>query len=278
MVLLAAGALLAEEVPPQRPWTNVTTLSYVATSGNSEGQTFGLNNDYSQKWNLASLVLKLGMMRAASTAVNRTVVGASLDQAVLVETRTRSVTAENYLLSGRYDYRLKDKDRFYWYGGLSWERNRPAGLNGRVTTALGLGYIWVDGTLTKFRTDAGLGATREDPVVAPPGFRRRYGTFNLTTSLKRRFNGSVDYAADLVVASNLQTRSDHQSTLKQGLMVAMTRRMGLKVGLDLAYRSQPNVIAVAVLSPAVPPVSLGTLNVPAKKLDTITTTSLVITF
>lgn len=275
--LLLPGILLGANAP-ERPWTNVTTLSYVATSGNAIGQTFGLGDDFTRKWQLSTLTLKLGAIRAESTLVHRFAVSETLEQAKVQELRTTTTTAESYFLSGRYDYRLKDKDRWYWYGASAWERNRPAGLQNRYTATAGVGRIWLDSDRTKWRTDAGFGATKEDPVVLPANFRSTYGTFIFTSALKHRFNGSVDYSADFSAVDNLRDTSDWMGVLKQGLTVAMTKRMALKVGLDLNYRNRPNLIAVDVWTPADPAVLLGKVIVAAKKLDTVTTTSLVITF
>lgn len=275
--LLLPVLVLAEEATP-KPWTDVATLSYVATSGNAIGQTIGLGNDYTHKWSLSTLAVKLGAIRAESTLVQRFAIADSLEAAKVQEQRRTTLTAATYFLNARYDYRLKDKDRWYWYSASGWERNRPAGLENRFVATAGMGRIWLDSERSKWRTDAGFGTTREDPLVAPPDFRHTFATFNFTSSLKHRFNGSVDYAADLAATDNLRDTTDWIATFKQGLTVAMTRRMALKVGLDLNYRNRPNLIAVEVRTPADPTVVLGKVIIAAKKLDTVTTTSFVITF
>lgn len=275
---LLLTALVQAQEPVVKPWSDVATLSYVATSGNAIGQTFGFGNDYTRKWSLSTLAVKLGAIRAESTQIQRSAFADSLDAARVQEHRNTSLTAAAYFLSSRYDYRLKDKDRWYWYGASGWERNRPAGLENRFMATAGLGRIWMDSERTKWRTDAGFGTTKEDPLVVPPDFRRTFATFNFTSSLKHRFNGTVDYSADLAATDNLRDTTDWIATLKQGLTVAMTRRMALKVGLDLNYRNRPNLIAVEVRRPAEPSEVLGKVIVSAKKLDSVMTTSLVITF
>jgi len=49
-----------------RDWSNVTTLSYVAASGNSSVNTLGFSNDFIRKWNLTALTVKGGMIRYVS--------------------------------------------------------------------------------------------------------------------------------------------------------------------------------------------------------------------
>ncbi len=275
--LLFPSLLLAQN-PAPRPWTDVATLSYVATSGNAIGQTFGFGNDFTRKWDLSTLTLKVGAIRSESTLVQRYAFAQTMEEARVEEKRTTTLTAAAYFFSGRYDHRLKDKDRWYWYGATGWERNRPAGLENRTVATAGVGRIWLDSDRTKWRTDAGFGATREDPLVAPVDFQHTFGTFNFTSALKHRFNGTVDYTADLAAMENLRDTSDWVGVLKQGLTVAMTKRMALKVGLDLNYRNKPNLISVDVRLPEDTTSVLGKMIVKAKKLDTVTTTSLVITF
>lgn len=256
----------------------MATLSHVAVQGNAEGQTFGFTNEFTQKWALAALVVKSGAIRAQNTTTSRAAFGTSLDDYTLTENRVTTTTAEAYFMTARYDYRLKDKDRWYWYAGTGWERNRPAGLNNRETVSAGVGRIFVDSPRTKWRLDAGLGATHEDPLIVPAGFRSTFGTASLTTSLKHRFGAATDYAMDLSLTDNLRDQQDYLGFLKQSVTVSMTKRLGLKVGLDLAYRNRPNRIAVPVYLATDPSQNLGNTSILAKKLDTVTTTSLVITF
>lgn len=261
-----------------RNWADMATLSYVATAGNSQGQTIGFSNHFAYKWDKSLLVVKAGAVRVAATTVDRVAVGSTLEDVQVVENRTTRTTAENYYFNGRYDNRLKDADRYYWYAGAGWERNIPAGLENRYTSAGGFGRIWSDSKDTKFRTDAGLGYTVEKPIAEPEGFKPRYGTFNLTAELKQRIGPQASYGAELNLVENLTEGRDTQGTLRQGLTVTLNRTLALKVGYDLIYRSRPNLIGVDAYSPDLQPVKLGQVFVSAKKLDTLFTTSLVITF
>lgn len=263
---------------PTRAWSDVATLSYVATSGNAEGQTLGFGNDFLYKWTLSSLFLKVSAIRVSSTVVTRTAQGTSLEDAVVTETRTSSTTAESYLAQGRFDHRLKEKDRFYGFAALGWERNVPAGLQNRYATSAGLGYIWSDQERTRLRTDAGFGYVREEPLIYKPDLKYRFGTANLTAQLKQQVGASSLYAADFTGARNLSDADDYQVTLKQSLTVSVNRSLALKIGYDLIYRNRPNLIPVDVFDFSTPPVKLGQVSVDALRLDKVFTTSLVITF
>lgn len=264
--------------PAPRAWTNVSTLSFVATDGNAQGQTLGFANEYGYKWSLSTLSLKASAVRANSTVVTRSATGTSLDDAVVNEQRITTTTAEMFGVGGRLDHRLKEKDRYYGFVAANWERNRPAGLDSKTSAILGSGRIWADSDATKFRTDLGVGWSHERPVVIPDGFKTSYGTANLNSQLKQKIGTTTLYTMDLAVSDNLSDTQDWQGALKQGLTVSISKRLALKVGYDLLYRNRPNKIAVEVFSTGLPPVSLGTVAIPAKKTDSVATTSLVVTF
>ena len=124
-LILAGGALILsaqEAAPAPRPWTDVATLSFVATGGNAEGQTIGFANDFGYKWRLSALTVKAGAIRVSTTTVARSATGTSLDDAVVTETRTRTTTAEAYTLQSRLDHRFREDGRFYAFGAAGWER------------------------------------------------------------------------------------------------------------------------------------------------------------
>ncbi|MDR2697447.1 MAG: DUF481 domain-containing protein [Holophagales bacterium] len=261
-----------------RTWSNIATLSFVATSGNSSVDTIGFSNDFIKRWNLMTLTFKSGILRSETSLTRVTTTGNSLDDAPLQEFSTSSVTAENYFLNARFDYRLKDKDRWYWYSGSSWERNLPVGLSSRTTVTGGVGRIVTDSNKTRWRMDTGIGITREEPTFPPPGFQRGFATFNLTSSLKHKFNENANYSADLSSSCNLKEFQDWLSVFKQGLTLTVTRTTAMKIGFDINYRNMPSLISVKVYSADSPSSVIGNLISRAKKLDTTATTSLVISF
>ncbi|MCL1893655.1 MAG: DUF481 domain-containing protein [Holophagaceae bacterium] len=275
-VLLTSCFVFGQE-PPPRTWTNVTSLSLVATTGNTSGNTIGFSDKYTKKWSLMTLTINGGMIRSETTFIRHSGKGTSLDNATVYEERSSSVTAENYTMSARFDYRLKDKDRWYWYGGTSWEQNLPIGLESRTAISAGMGRILAD-TKSKWRIDVGLGATREQPTYPPAGYQNEFGTFNLTSSYQRTFHGNINYNTDLECTYNLKKIEDSLYIFKQGIAVTMTKGTSLKIGLNMNYRNIPGLISVAAYTPDTPPEHLGNLIISAKKLDTTATTSLVISF
>jgi putative salt-induced outer membrane protein YdiY len=256
---------------PARSWSNVATLSYVSASGNSSADTLGVSDDFTRKWGLHALALKFGMIRSESTTSSF----AAVDGEVR-ESRVSTVTAENFFASARFDYRLKDKDRWYWYSGASWERNRPVGLDARAAVTVGAGRIFADAGATALRLDIGVGATREEPVVRPAAFRRDFGTFNLTSELKQRVAQGVAYVAGLSSAYDLKQSGGWLLVLKQSLTVAVLKGVAVKVGGDMNYRNVPALISVP--NRAADGQALAPVLMEAKRLDTVVTISLVVTF
>jgi len=263
---------------PARDWSNVMTFSLVTAMGNSSAGTWGLSNDYTKKWDMNALVLKCGAIRSESTKSTYTAVGGSLDDAVVRRNKYSYVTAENIFADTRFDYRLKEKHRWYWYCGARWERNRPVGLDTRTAVTVGAGRIFVDTVATKFRLDIGTGLTREDPVVRPDSYRRDFGTLNFTSEIKQRVSPSVGYTADVSSAYDIKHSGGWLIVLKQGVTVAARKSTVLKVGCDMTYRDIPPLILVPAYTDGDPPTHLGVIRVKAKKLDLVTTTSLVVPF
>jgi len=266
----------ASSVKKANSWSNITTLSFVATSGNSSVDTVGFSNDFIKKWNLMTLTIKGGILRSEASSTRVTTTANSLEGAELQEFRTSSVTAEKYFSNARFDYRLKDKDRWYWYSGSSWERNLPVGLNSRTTVTGGIGRIVSDSDKTKWRIDTGFGYTHEEPTIPPHAFKKEFATYNLTSSLKCRFTENATYSAELTSSCSLKESQDWLSVLNQGLTLIITRATAIKIGFDMNYRNMPSLISTKVYSAEAPSTVVDNLIRRAKKLDTVATTSLVI--
>ena len=274
--MLPAFALAQQ--PKPRTWTNTSTLSIVATYGNSSGQTFSFSDDYSKKWDHMTLVLNGRMIRSAAVLERRVAIGYSPRDFQIKEHSSTSVTAEKYYLRARFDYRLKDRDRWYWYGGTSWEQNLPAGLDSRTDITAGIGRILSDSRGQIWRVDAGLGAKREVPSYPPSGFQKENGTFNLTSSFKQKFRENMNYNIDLAAIVNIKKIEDRVITLKQGFSVTMTKSTSLKIGVDMNHRNLPSLVSIRLFTPADPPVHISNVVVRARKLDIDGSTSFVFTF
>jgi len=268
------GALAADS--PKLGWADAAELSFVSTAGNSESSTFGLRNTLTRTWTAARFECKLAGLRAESTT-KTTVVDAANPPALLVLEDTR-VTAESYLLTARYDRDVSK--RLFWYAGAGWDRNEFAGIENRYSAVGGVGQRWWDREDLLFRTDYGVTVTRQDNVVAIPGQEETFAGLRVSWAYRNRFGANTTYTNDLILDQNLDDTSDWRADMLQGIAVAMSERLALKVGLRWLYDHEPSfqLLTASVDSagnPVVPPVTqLAQLD----ELDSIFTVSLVVNF
>ncbi len=282
-IVAAAPGLRADDaavppVPPAAPvraWSDIAALSFVATGGNSQSSTLGVANILAWKWERSSLVFSLGAIRASSTATSRyATVDPNPPGYVVVENKATTLSAESYFFIGRYDHKITD--RLFWFSSGGWERNRPAGINNRYFLNVGLGNIWLDQERTKFRTDYALGYTYEDPVFLSPGYVRGFATLRLGANFLQKIGASSAYTSDLAATDNLRHTADWLGVWKNALTTNLNQRLALKAGLDLLYDNQPAYLSLDLRNPAGNVV--GSVPFQLKKLDTVFTTSLVVTF
>ena len=279
---LAAATLLAQApaakkpVAPSQAWTNVTTLSFVGSSGNSRGQAFGFTNVFTMKWDAFLFSANLGAIRSASTVTERKAFSNQLPYVQYSEKDITTVTAEQYYGNGRLEWKFADA--WYWYGGGGWERNRPAGIEDRSSIATGVGRVWVDTEATKFKTDLGVGNTWDNLAYEPADFKDSYTTGVLTASFRQKLGPVAILTADLAYTSELSNSTNWYGVGRFGLSASMSTHLALKVGVDLTYRNVPGRIQVPVYTFNPPVVELGKHVVEAKKTDVVYTTGLVVTF
>lgn len=277
--LLAAPLLFAQTPePPKSPWSDKAALSYVSVGGNATSQSLGFSNEYKYSWSNAAFAFNLGGVRAAATTVDRAAQGTSLADAVVTETRTTTTSAESYFTNLRYDHHLSE--RLDWFGTVGWERNIPAGLEARFAGIAGLGHFWVKDDRTTLFTDAGLGYTRETPVLVHAGVAGSFSTFRLGAKLEQKVYDHSQFTSEVTVSESLKDSQNYLAVWRSAFTTNLSTRLALKIGYDVTYKNQPAYANVDVLQTplATPPVVLGQVPVQLKRTDTLFTTSLVITF
>lgn len=252
-------------------WHDTAELSFVATSGNSDTQTFGLKNTL-QKINERSVfTFKAGAVRSESAPDDFFIWDGTAFTLIDPE---RVKTAESYLLDARYDREITE--RFFWYGGLGWVRNRFAGIENRSVATAGVGNIWIDNDDVKFRTNYGVTFTDEEQTSgADDSFAGLRGGWNYENQLSE----TTKYINDLVLDANLDESDDWRGNMVNAISVKMSERMALKASLEWIYDNMPAVItATPVIDngggtppPATPLRELD-------ELDSVLAVSLVIDF
>jgi len=277
---LLMGGMLAAQTPetPKSPWSDKAALGYVAVGGNATSQSLGFSNDYKYDWSHATFAFSLGGVRAAATTVDRAALGPSLEAATVTETRTTKTSTESYFTNLRYDHRLTE--RLEWFGTAGWERNIPAGLEGRTSGIVGLGHWWLKEDRTKVFTDAGVGYTHETPVLSHAGSDESYGTFRFGAKLEQKVYEASLFTSEVTLSDSFKDHQNYLAVWRSAFTTNLSTHLALKVGYDVTYKNKPAYVAVDVVQTPVstPPVVLGQVPFQLKKTDTVFTTSLVVTF
>jgi putative salt-induced outer membrane protein len=287
LLALSAAPLFAQDKPAEPKklgWKDAAELGYVITSGNSDSSTLGLKNTLNYDWEKARFEMKLGAVKAKSTAVPFFATGTATD--FTRQDNDPETTAESYYLNGRYDKNITD--RFFWFGGAGWDRNTFAGVQNRYTAFGGVGNTWLDTDKTKWRTDYAVTYTKEDDVIEPADFDGSFAGLRLSSNFLHKWSESGSYGNDTIVDDNLEDTSDLRVNMTNWVAVNMSTHLALKVSLQWLYDHQPALVN-ADLFTADPddggvPVDANLdgvqdqVAVEADTLDSIFTTALVIKY
>jgi putative salt-induced outer membrane protein YdiY len=264
--MIPAAALAEEE---QSAWSDVAELSWVQTAGNSETSTFGFKNTLTRSWEASKFTLDAGGIRAESTTTTYTATG---NPPVFSPIEVTETTAESYHLNGRYDRNITD--RFFWYTGAGWDRNRPAGIDNRYMAQGGVGNIWFDSDDMKFRTDYALTYTDQEDVFEQDDIDGSFLGARFSWGYLNKLTESTTYENILVVDANLEETSDYRADMINSVAVAINSHLALKVSLQLLYDNEPAFINVDLL----PDPPGGTVPLELDSLDSLFTASLVVNF
>jgi putative salt-induced outer membrane protein len=271
------GVLHAEDAAPPKTWTNKTELAYVFTSGNSESSTLGFKNDFQRVWDRNTLTVKAGALKVESTKFSRSGVVDPGGVAIVTEELTEK-TAENYFLNARYERKISE--RFFWYVGAGWDRDRFAGIEDRYIGEAGAGNQWVATDAMKWKTYYAATYTDQTDVARDPvtgeQFSDSFAGARLGSDFFWKFTPSAEYQNVTDFYYNFDDSDDWRGDMLNSLSVALNRVLALKASLLWKYRNQPAFEEVTIVNPdpGGPTVALYELD----ELDTIFTTSLVINF
>jgi len=263
VLTLLAGAVPAVRAAEATGWTDTAEFSFVGTDGNAKSTSLGFKNTLGRKWDASAVTFRAGGIRVRTATFNRTATGG-----VVTETETEATTAESYFANGRYDRKITE--RLFWFGGAGWDRNEPAGIRNRYIAEAGVGHVWRDTDDVKFKTGYGVTFTDEEDTS---GFGDNFAGARLSWDYANKFGANTTYTNVFTADLNLDETSDWRADMANGLAVAMSARLALKVGLQLLYDNQPAFVLVPdTLDPLTPvPFELD-------ELDTILTVSLVVDF
>lgn len=253
------------------PWKATAELSFVVTGGNTATSAFSLGTSFNRKWTNDSLLFKSYILKSNSTTTTRTARGTETDFDI-IEEKIHRLVAENYLLAGQYDRRISKK--LSGQVGLSWDRNRFAGVDDRVMFTTGFGYAWVEKARTQVRTAGGVTYTLRryvgQDMASFAGLR-----FSILADQKILDNSSV--STQFVLDDNLKRMDDWRFDWTNSVSASISKSLALKISLRMLYAHVPALQSLALFDLEGLPTGLF-VQVPLKNLDTLMTTSIVINF
>ena len=267
------AALLGQEAKKGLldPWKATAEVSYVVTGGNTSTSALSLGTTFSRKWTKDTLLFKTFILTSNATTTTRVAQGTEADFRI-IETKTTRQVAENYVLAGQYDRKLADG--LAGQVGLSWDRNRFAGVENRVMLTGGLGYSMIDRKRTQLRTSAGLTYTRRQYVGLDA---ESFAGFRWTLSGEQKILDNSLATTSFVFDENMKKGPDWRFDWANSITASISRSLALKVSLRTLYTHLPALQNLPLLDDLGQATGL-TVPYPLKKLDTFLTTSIVINF
>jgi putative salt-induced outer membrane protein YdiY len=276
LTVLAAGPRTAcgqeeKKIGLLGPWKATAEISYVVTGGNTATSALSLGTSFSRKWANDTLQFRSYILKSNSTATTRTAVGTETDF-VIVEDKVRSTVAENYLVAGQYDRRISKK--LNGQVGLSWDRNRFAGVDDRFTLTTGFGYAWIEKPRTQIKTSAGLTYTLRQYVSEETS---SFAGLRLSVLGEQKILESSSLSTQFIFDESLQETQDWRFDWTNSVTASISKSLALKLSLRMLFQNVPAVQAVPLFDVDGLPLGVN-VGVPLKKLDTFLTTSIVINF
>lgn len=234
VAVLAALPVLAqeeggEEAAPEPLWESAFGLSYVATTGNTETSSFGLDFKSSRRPTPWGLDLVATFTRAEEN---------------------ENLTAEQYLVGGRALRRLND--RWSAFAGLSWARDTFAGYDSRWIAEAGVEYLALESARHKLSFDLGLTWTKEDriltrevtPPVVPQEFEEYTESFDWLGAVaglayEWTISDSASLTERLLYYPNFDDSSDWRLASDTALRASLTELLALQLSYQIRYRNRP---------------------------------------
>ena len=204
----------AQPAKPAPTWNLKLGLSYLATTGNADTSSSGIDASYQKDWKLWSLETVAGAVRA---------------------TRNDVETAEsaNAQLRGR----RKVSEHLQMTAGLRGETNRFAGVDLRTVFDSSLSWAVRDTPAWRLRTLWGLSWTTEDPRGDRPRRSSVGGLVQLQSMVK--LSEGAELNGQVTAWPDLERSEDYRINANAALQAALNRHLALRLGYDLKYDNEP---------------------------------------
>lgn len=258
-------------------WFNETDLSLVVTDGNSSTETFGLKNRLRRNWARARYTFRIDAVRS-NTADDPIAIIRDLELPEYdIRTFEKTLDVENYFVENRYDRSITE--RFFWNAGLTWDRNKDAGIVSRWIAFAGVGNIWWDREDLRFNTSYGLSYTDREEEDFDPDKDNTFPGFRLNWEYENQWGKVTTFENDWTYNYNFSNSTDWNSDMTTSIRVDINSLLALRVSLRWLYNNLPALQDLDVFYEDDNGNLIGlpvAVQEPKEKLDTLFSTSLVI--
>lgn len=145
-----------------------------------------------------------------------------------------TVSADNWMGSGKYDHFLGDK--LYEYVNGAAEHDAVANLDYRLTPGVGLGYQWIETSRTNINTEAGFSYVYED---YSKGDTNQFLAGRLAYHVDHMLNDRVKLLHDFEILPSLENMGECLIHADAGIRVNLKGNWFAQFTVDLKYNSQP---------------------------------------
>lgn len=216
-LMIGVAPVLAQETEEDEPeptWKGSLGLAWVATSGNTDTSTLGLDFGLNRKPEPWGLEFAARGNRADNDG---------------------ETTAENYFVSARAVRKLST--RWEAFGGLAWARDPFTGFDSQTVASAGVTYLAVESKRQLLKLDAGLAYTWEDRV--PPAEDVNFVGGLLGLGWEWKLGASSKLTERLVFRPNFDDTDDWRLMSLTAIESAINDWLALRLGFDIRYRNQP---------------------------------------
>jgi putative salt-induced outer membrane protein len=218
-VMCGAGVMPAmaqetEEEEKEPAWKGSLGLSWVATSGNTDTSSAGVDFVIERKpepWGLSFAARGNKAQDSGDT------------------------TAENYFAVGRAVRTLGK--RWEAFGGLQWSKDPFAGFDSQTVVSVGGTFLAVESDRHHLAFDMGLAYTWEDQISPVDEIAYGGGIFGLAWEWK--LGESSKLIERLMYYPNFDNSTDWRATSVTAIEAAINSWLALRFGYDLRYRNEP---------------------------------------
>lgn len=208
--VLVVGTSAVAQTPA---WDFKLGFSYLGTTGNSKTSSTGLTAAYEHTWGDWKLGAMASALRATDSGVK---------------------SAERLLAGGRGEVLVWKE--LSLTSGLSWERDRFAGIEARSILDAGLKWTPQPQGDLAFTALAAATYTREEPVAAATdsflgALAKAEASYTLTKTAKA--------TASAAFYPNFETTKAWRATSAAGLQASLSSQLALKLAYEYRYNNRP---------------------------------------